>query len=383
MSIKSIFNLNAPVRIPELDGIRGLALLFVLFSHLTNHNITLFPSIKLSGHASGRIGVYIFFSLSSFLLTINILNLTDAEKKLPSVWIAFFFRRLIRIYPLYCLALLLVYLAPELQGIFEFPDFTLALFFNHLMIREGMNHFWIIPLEIKFYLFLPAFMVISFAILRLNLPTFIILNFIILVMVPFIWNFFIPGITGLKSLFANLPVFLPGVICACIQTLYKKSPIQLNRNIIDSIGVLLLLATILLMPNLFERVTGHTNYFLFTRNFLVFWGIVCSSMLFCAINGSGIFSKLLSMTIIRIIGVISFSAYVCHWFILNLVNSLDISQIQKISYFFLITFLVSFVSYVFIEKPLSSIRIRVKKNITRTVINSNNNVNVVSRRTQE
>jgi len=48
-----------------LDGLRGLAVLVVIASHLSN--VGLLPQPGLSG--TGKAGVYLFFVLSAFLLT--------------------------------------------------------------------------------------------------------------------------------------------------------------------------------------------------------------------------------------------------------------------------------------------------------------------------
>jgi peptidoglycan/LPS O-acetylase OafA/YrhL len=49
---------------PFLDGLRGLAVLFVIISHWFPHGV--FPNYFF---AFGKIGVYIFFVLSGYLIT--------------------------------------------------------------------------------------------------------------------------------------------------------------------------------------------------------------------------------------------------------------------------------------------------------------------------
>jgi peptidoglycan/LPS O-acetylase OafA/YrhL len=61
-----------PARIPELDGLRGMAILLVIFFHYTNGE----PLTRLSGAAyyvqrgaaCGWTGVNLFFVLSGFLI---------------------------------------------------------------------------------------------------------------------------------------------------------------------------------------------------------------------------------------------------------------------------------------------------------------------------
>ena len=81
-----------------LDGLRGLAVLFVLTLHLLwsnphtgNRLMDLLSSIRLSTY----IGVNIFFVLSGFLITNILLNSVDREGYFKS----FYIRRSLRIFP--------------------------------------------------------------------------------------------------------------------------------------------------------------------------------------------------------------------------------------------------------------------------------------------
>tara|TARA_Y100000589_G_scaffold309434_1_gene326956 strand:- start:271 stop:1632 length:1362 start_codon:yes stop_codon:yes gene_type:complete len=84
--------------IPVLDGIRGLAILMVLFHHGADMSSAgLFDDIALWGlHFGGR-GVDLFFVLSGFLIT-GIIADTKGQK---GYFISFYARRILRIFPLY------------------------------------------------------------------------------------------------------------------------------------------------------------------------------------------------------------------------------------------------------------------------------------------
>src|SRR5689334_19089521 len=90
-------------RTPELDGVRGLAILFVMIYHI----ITLakyltdntFLRSLVDSVSVGWIGVDIFFVLSGFLIT-SILLKTSAG---PDYFRNFYVRRILRIFPLYYL----------------------------------------------------------------------------------------------------------------------------------------------------------------------------------------------------------------------------------------------------------------------------------------
>jgi peptidoglycan/LPS O-acetylase OafA/YrhL len=86
-------------RIKELDGLRALAILGVLASHF------LPPSGRLSNALGlGRCGVDLFFAISGFLITGILISLRHKERAFRT----FYWRRTLRIFPPYYLALGLI-----------------------------------------------------------------------------------------------------------------------------------------------------------------------------------------------------------------------------------------------------------------------------------
>src|SRR5579859_7182285 len=94
-------------RVPELDGLRGIAILLVIGCHYHSfaHQFWGLPQY-------GWVGVDLFFVLSGFLITTVLLNLrgrTDAFKK-------FYARRIRRIIPPYAAFLVLLYIVTAALG---------------------------------------------------------------------------------------------------------------------------------------------------------------------------------------------------------------------------------------------------------------------------
>ena len=58
-------------RIPGLHGLRGIAASSVLLTHASNNGYHVLPGVSFSG--TGRSGVFLFFVLSAFLLTSQVL----------------------------------------------------------------------------------------------------------------------------------------------------------------------------------------------------------------------------------------------------------------------------------------------------------------------
>jgi peptidoglycan/LPS O-acetylase OafA/YrhL len=141
----------------ELDVLRGLAILAVLFYHglywsaatSSNHLATLF----IKATAVGWLGVNLFFVLSGFLITGILLD----TKGSPSFYRKFYFRRVLRILPAY---LALVGLL-TLIGWATFRSATLMLLFlantGSAFQGGGYGPFWSLSVEEQFYLIWPAF----------------------------------------------------------------------------------------------------------------------------------------------------------------------------------------------------------------------------------
>jgi peptidoglycan/LPS O-acetylase OafA/YrhL len=80
-------------RIPQLDGVRGIAVLLVLL-----HNTDVYPSLHLGLIAgNGWMGVDLFFVLSGFLITGILLDTKQSGRYFEN----FYARRCLRIWPLY------------------------------------------------------------------------------------------------------------------------------------------------------------------------------------------------------------------------------------------------------------------------------------------
>jgi peptidoglycan/LPS O-acetylase OafA/YrhL len=155
---------GAREHIPALDGLRGVAILLVI-----PHNADLFSNsapwlwpMALLAHA-GWLGVQLFFVLSGFLITRNLL----AARGQPDYLRSFFVRRVLRIFPLYFLTLLVgLVLLPQLV---EFSPGALASHRHQAWLWtftsnwaqpfgadvSGFSHFWSLAVEEQFYLLWP------------------------------------------------------------------------------------------------------------------------------------------------------------------------------------------------------------------------------------
>ncbi len=139
---------------PELDGLRGLAILWVVLYHCQPRlEGTWLYGASLWGWA----GVLVFFVLSGFLITSILL----ATREKPHYFHNFHARRALRIWPVYLLLLLVVYLnapwfigPPVWQAIKTAPWWAYLLCIQnlfHLSLPPALGPTWALAIEEQYY----------------------------------------------------------------------------------------------------------------------------------------------------------------------------------------------------------------------------------------
>ena len=138
----------------NLDLIRALAVLCVVFHHLCNALGAGTDLTWLVGH----MGVLIFFVHTSLVL---MMSLERSVVKLPAHLLVadFYIRRIFRIYPLamLCVTVAFIELVPSRAEPWPWPTFlsNLALTMNLTYSTPMWSVLWTLPLEVQMYLVLP------------------------------------------------------------------------------------------------------------------------------------------------------------------------------------------------------------------------------------
>lgn len=145
-------------RMPELDCLRGIAILAVLFYHgffWSNdglQGLSGFGRIAVAITAPGWLGVNLFFVLSGFLITGRLLDTKSAR----NYFARFYIRRALRILPAYYLLLALLVLTGSQNHLFLGLSF---LYLSNLvwLIGVPMTYpvLWSLAVEEHFYIFWP------------------------------------------------------------------------------------------------------------------------------------------------------------------------------------------------------------------------------------
>jgi peptidoglycan/LPS O-acetylase OafA/YrhL len=149
--------------IPELDGLRGIAVLLVVLFHFSIV-LSMAPGpLKAlrTLFTPGWTGVDLFFILSGCLITGILLD----EKGATGYFRRFYIRRMLRIFPVYYLALIIGFTVARAwvlppHGVSTVTSLAyLANFSNWLSLGgleiPGLNHYWSLAVEEQFYLCWP------------------------------------------------------------------------------------------------------------------------------------------------------------------------------------------------------------------------------------
>ena len=149
---------NSHKQLPNLDSVRALAALIVVVSHIElQKQEGGFANVRPLMRNFGSIGVTIFFVLSGFLITYLLLK-EHSSKGAVNIK-SFYFRRILRIWPLYFVVLLF--------GIFVYPAnienssiFLSVFFLPNIAFMLGklpalIDPIWSLGVEEQFYLFHP------------------------------------------------------------------------------------------------------------------------------------------------------------------------------------------------------------------------------------
>ena len=154
--------------IVSLDGVRGLAIILVVWCHLTTFGGTqrgmdVGPAPLRAIGDFGFVGVFLFFVLSGFLLFLPYARAILAGAAWPSVR-SFYLRRMLRILPAYYVALFIMVMLHRLVAVQ--PSHLTAFTFLLLLLQDWWKAasdlsfqldgpFWTLTVEWQFYLLLP------------------------------------------------------------------------------------------------------------------------------------------------------------------------------------------------------------------------------------
>lgn len=353
--------------LPELDGLRFIAFLLVFI-----HNAPSISSSKIwtALHEYGWVGVDLFFCLSGYLITKLLVMEHEQTGKINIR--NFYFRRILRIWPLYFFYIVigLIYilftdgwhpvLPLHLIGLSAFTYNIVYLFLTYKVFAVYV-HLWTISYEEQFYIAIP-WVTQKFARNSKDRNWLIILVIFLagnIIRAMFIFfNAKHPIIYMLPL--THFEAMLGGV--AIGHGLFDRSLGSLKNWVMLLSGVTMI-AIVFVLPNTYEIgwSLALTYPLAGTGTALIIFAIIKSK--------TSLTNKFLSTPLVIYLGKISYGLYIFHLLILSAIYHFSqkilgsLSQVNSTNqplYFFsglLITILLSIASYTFLEKPF----LRLKK----------------------
>jgi peptidoglycan/LPS O-acetylase OafA/YrhL len=350
--------------IPQLDGLRGIAIIMVMCYHFFPNNILC---------NSGWSGVDLFFVLSGFLISGRLFPYLDDRK----ILLKFYRNRFLRIVPLYFAFLVLffsgwfLFSSRETLNTFTYYSNHWWQFFlfiqnwifanNPVEVKTHLQHLWSIAVEEQIYLLFPLFIVL----VRNKTKAFYIVLFTIISILVSRWyyfNFIIQKEDYLKiylNTFFRFDSFLCGVLVYIIyneQVIFNSAKKILNWLAIICIGVLLTYTFI-------TDDTEKNNPFISGAGYTIIAIMYAGLLQAILFKKSRVISLITSVPFLRYTGKISYGIYIFHWplFMLGFVFlhkisarfnlSSDVNSIHAINVLICIplTYLISHLSFKYYE----------------------------------
>ncbi len=327
---------------PSLSGLRGLAVLYVVAAHYASLLPLPFPT-----NSIGKVGVWMFFGLSAYLLTTGLQhNLVNKNKKrdIACSLAAYGIHRFFRIYPLFSLCLLYHVLRNSLQ-----PNQA----GQHLLLQAGWRELWAIPVEFRYYLCIP--LVCLAARLLHKKPTLLVAG---LFLAPaLICTFSYSGLVFANSvlLWPKILPFVLGSLLALTQAPLRQlwhnmpGPAALLHSCV-TVGTALCL---LLLTILYRRQTLGILPQYWAPWISLGLALCTAALLFLAMESS-LARRFFSLHALVYIGKISFSIYLWHWPLLDEADRYFSGKGSLLSQPLMLiaaVFCVSSCSYLLVERP--------------------------------
>ncbi|MBI4930320.1 MAG: acyltransferase [Bacteroidetes bacterium] len=334
---------------PKIDSLRTIAVTMTLLAHfITDAG---WKRIEYMNQ-----GVYLFFTISGFLITSILLKAKDRgnEKGKISVVINFIIRRGLRLFPIYYLFLLALicikyftnlWLWNDGFGIYYFTYTSNFLFFSEDIDQSSLvGHIWTLGVEEQFYILWP-WLIIFFN----KKPLKYLIVFFILCGLVF-------SLFYIKRFpFSNYHTLGIGAFLAYINTYKVQNVFFQLINKYNPASCFLFILLFFSISQLIDHHLVYSNALFICREIFLMLSTVSLLMIAISDRKYKIISPLLNNKIMQYIGKISYGIYLYHKpipFFINMLckkNNWDLPPVVLFIIYIIITIMIAILSYKYIE----------------------------------
>ncbi|QUY35614.1 acyltransferase family protein [Acinetobacter junii] len=330
----------------EIDGLRAIAVLLVIFNHL-----------GLSFFSGGYVGVDVFFVISGFLIT-SIISKEITDKTFT--FKNFYKKRILRLAPAYFLVIFSCFifsyflLAPmELVSFYKSVMYSLVFASNFFMWKEvggyfsanaeyiPLLHLWSLGVEEQFYIIWPTILMIMLAWFKRWTGLLIALGVILGCVFAHILSIKAPAM----SYFLLPARAFELMIGAAIVFIKPNNFKAVTANIIAAVGLIMIV---------------FSSFYLTSESifpgFYALLPCVGTALIIYSLKGhDGIIKKFLSMNIMSFFGKISYPLYLWHWplIVFYKIRFGELSYLSMAGLMIAMT-LLSYLTYEYVERKIQN-----------------------------
>lgn len=337
----------------NLDGLRAIAILMVIFHHIPPIQISWLQTLQ----HNGRYGVALFFVISGFLISSLLIREKTATQTINLYH--FYMRRALRLYPLYYLMLgfecVLVFglgqYSPDNQLLFKDKLLSYIFYFSNLLSTATIGPFfyaWSLAVEEQFYLVYAAVA----KVFRLRV---ILLGAISLILLKLAYHLLplphFPGDGIERLVFSYQEPIIIGVILGILShhsATFNRITSLINKKTLVYIIVILLIILLTLF-NMKDKTSLITLCFYLLSGLLVWYLSIKKPLL------------LIGKGLLPYIGRISYGIYLFHMLVINILKRIPVINAHPLLLFCISligTVCIASISYSIFERPILNFKKR-------------------------